>query len=142
MTAGRARSCSCHQHKLAHAAAIRWHAHRSRKPATMPDTLPRDPRRRIWLTATSIAGRSIRPEMLVLVAICTHLGFVTAFRPTPGTADIGSSWPVGLDCPCHGSTFDLGGRVFRHVPAPTHLVVPPYHFASNGILRIGVDVKA
>ena len=59
-----------------------------------------------------------------------------------GTADIDASWPGGHDFSCHGSKFDLAGRVCKKVPAPTHLVVPPYHFASNSALVIGADLKA
>lgn len=88
------------------------------------------------------ATRSITPEVLVLVGLCTHLGCIPAFRPTPGTPDLGASWPGGFYCPCHGSKFDLAGRVFKNVPAPTNLVVPPYHFASDSTLTIGVDPKA
>ena len=86
--------------------------------------------------------RSIRPEYSVMVGICTHLGCIPTFRPTPGTADLGASWPGGFYCPCHGSKFDLAGRVFKNVPAPTNLVIPPYHFASDASLLIGVDPKA
>lgn len=87
------------------------------------------------------AERSIKPELAVLVAVCTHLGCIPTFRPTPGAADIGESWPGGFYCPCHGSKFDLSGRVFKNLPAPTNLVVPPYHFASDTTLLIGVDSK-
>lgn len=83
--------------------------------------------------------RSIQPKYLLLLGICTHLGCVPIFRPNAGAADIGASWPGGFYCPCHGSKFDLAGRVFKNVPAPTNLVVPPYHFASSSILRVGVD---
>lgn len=86
--------------------------------------------------------RSIRPEISVMVGICTHLGCVPSFRPTPGAADIGDSWPGGFYCPCHGSKFDLAGRVFKNVPAPTNLVVPPHHFASDDRLLVGVDPKS
>jgi ubiquinol-cytochrome c reductase iron-sulfur subunit len=85
--------------------------------------------------------RSIRPEYSVMVGICTHLGCIPTFRPTPGAADLGASWPGGFYCPCHGSKFDLAGRVFKNVPAPTNLVIPPYHFASTTSLLIGVDQK-
>lgn len=83
--------------------------------------------------------RSLKPEIAVIVGICTHLGCIPTFRPTPGAADIGDSWPGGFYCPCHGSKFDLAGRVFKNMPAPTNLVVPPYHFASNRRLLIGLD---
>jgi len=88
------------------------------------------------------AERSIKPDFAVLVAVCTHLGCVPTFRPTPGAADIGASWPGGFYCPCHGSKFDFAGRVFKNVPAPTNLVVPPYHFASADTVIVGVDPKA
>lgn len=87
-------------------------------------------------------SRSIKPELAVLVAVCTHLGCVPTFRPKPGAPDLGVSWPGGFYCPCHGSKFDLAGRVFRNVPAPTNLEVPPYHFASETTLLIGVDPDA
>lgn len=86
--------------------------------------------------------RSSRPEMLVLVAICTHLGCVPTFRPEPGAADIDASWPGGFYCPCHGSKFDLAGRVFKNVPAPSNLEVPPYRYVDASRLLIGVDPAA
>ncbi|HKT17352.1 MAG TPA: ubiquinol-cytochrome c reductase iron-sulfur subunit [Stellaceae bacterium] len=79
--------------------------------------------------------RSIKPELLVLVGICTHLGCVPEFTPQPGA--IGPSWPGGYFCPCHGSRYDLAGRVFQNVPAPYNLPVPPYHFVSDTVIRIG-----
>lgn len=91
---------------------------------------------------TRNAARSARPEILVLEAVCTHLGCIPTFRPTPGAPDIGASWPGGFYCPCHGSKFDLAGRVFKSMPAPTNLTVPPYRFASDFTLLIGVEPKA
>lgn len=88
------------------------------------------------------AERSSRPEYGVMIGICTHLGCIPTFRPTPGAADIGAGWPGGFYCPCHGSKFDLAGRVFKNVPAPTNLVVPPYDFVTETRLLIGVDPKA
>lgn len=88
------------------------------------------------------AGRSIKPEVAVMVGVCTHLGCVPAFQPTPGAAGLGAFWPGGFYCPCHGSKFDLAGRVFKNVPAPSNLTVPPYHFASDSTLLIGVDSSA
>lgn len=80
--------------------------------------------------------RSIKPEMLVLVGICTHLGCSPTDRlqPTEG-------WSGGFYCPCHGSVFDLAGRVFAGMPAPTNLVVPPYKYLNDTRLRIGDDSK-
>ena len=86
--------------------------------------------------------RSIQPEVLVLIGLCTHLGCIPTFRPNPGAPDLGASWPGGFYCPCHGSKYDLAGRVFKNMPAPTNLVVPPYYFASSSTLTIGVDPKA
>lgn len=80
--------------------------------------------------------RSVKPEYLVLVGICTHLGCIPRFEPSPG-GDLGANWPGGYFCPCHGSRYDLAGRVFRGVPAPYNLPVPPYHFVSDTAIRIG-----
>lgn len=87
------------------------------------------------------AGRSAKPEILVLEGICTHLGCIPSFRPIPGAPDLGASWPGGFYCPCHGSKFDFAGRVFKNVPAPTNLTVPPYQFISDSTLVIGTDGK-
>jgi len=84
--------------------------------------------------------RSIKPEIMVLVGICTHLGC----SPTPKLqpdGDMGPEWEGGFYCPCHGSKFDLAGRVYKGVPAPTNLVVPPYKFVSDSTLIIGEDKK-
>lgn len=83
------------------------------------------------------AARSVRPPFLVLVGICTHLGCVPTFRPEPGTSDLGADWPGGFYCPCHGSRFDLAGRVFKNVPAPLNLVVPDYAILSDTRVLIG-----
>jgi ubiquinol-cytochrome c reductase iron-sulfur subunit len=88
------------------------------------------------------ALRSIRPDLAVIEAVCTHLGCVPSFRPTPGSPDIGAQWPGGFYCPCHGSKFDLAGRVFKNVPAPTNLTVPPRRFLSETALLIGADPTA
>lgn len=83
--------------------------------------------------------RSIKPEFLILTGICTHLGCSPNFRPEVGAADLGASWLGGFFCPCHGSRFDLAGRVFNGVPAPTNLVVPPHMYLSASIIVIGED---
>ena len=83
--------------------------------------------------------RSIKPEYLVLIGICTHLGCAPTFRPEVAPADLGSDWKGGFFCPCHGSTFDLAGRVYRGVPAPSNLVVPPHRYVSNTVILIGED---
>jgi ubiquinol-cytochrome c reductase iron-sulfur subunit len=80
-------------------------------------------------------SRSIRPEYLVAVGICTHLGCIPTFTPKPG--EVGPHWPGGYLCHCHGSKYDLAGRVFQGVPAPFNLPVPPYHFGSDTSLVIG-----
>jgi ubiquinol-cytochrome c reductase iron-sulfur subunit len=86
------------------------------------------------------ATRSIKPEIAVIIGICTHLGCSPTYRPEVGAADLGGdSWLGGFYCPCHGSRFDLSGRVFQNVPAPTNLVIPPHHYVSDDLLRIGVD---
>ena len=121
-----------------------------RRSAQMLDSLARhddllaDPnsRRSDQPAYAANADRAIKPEIAVMVAVCTHLGCIPTFRPQPGAADIGESWPGGFYCPCHGSKFDFAGRVFKNVPAPTNLAVPPYHFASDTTLLIGVDAKA
>jgi ubiquinol-cytochrome c reductase iron-sulfur subunit len=87
--------------------------------------------------------RSIRPEILVIVGLCTHLGCAPKFRPEVDAADLGGDkWRGGFFCPCHGSKFDLSGRVFAGVPASTNLVVPPYSFEGDNVLVIGVDSEA
>ena len=84
--------------------------------------------------------RSINPEFLVVVGICTHLGCSPSEKFAAG-ADSGvrADWPGGFLCPCHGSTFDLAGRVFLSQPAPTNLEVPPYKWVSDALVRIGDD---
>ncbi|WP_192036591.1 ubiquinol-cytochrome c reductase iron-sulfur subunit [Halomonas sp. YLGW01] len=86
--------------------------------------------------------RSIKPEVLVLVGICTHLGCSPSFRPEPGAADLGGDWPGGYFCPCHGSRFDMAGRVFTGVPAPLNLEVPPHRYDNDNIIVVGEDEEA
>ena len=86
--------------------------------------------------------RSIKNKesIAVIVGVCTHLGCSPTYRPEPGAADLGGdSWKGGFYCPCHGSKFDLAGRVYAGVPAPTNLVIPPYRYVSDSLIRIGVD---
>ena len=89
------------------------------------------------------ANRSIKDEILVLVGICTHLGCSPNAVPK-GNANpsVGEGWSGGFFCPCHGSTFDLAGRVFKNKPAPTNLEVPPYKYLTNSRLLIGEDNAA
>ncbi|HRF62891.1 MAG TPA: ubiquinol-cytochrome c reductase iron-sulfur subunit [Candidatus Competibacter sp.] len=86
--------------------------------------------------------RSIKPEILVLVGICTHLGCSPTFRPDIAPADLGPAWKGGFFCPCHGSRFDLAGRVYKGVPAPSNLEVPAYRYLSDTRVLIGVNPEA
>ena len=87
--------------------------------------------------------RALRPDLLVVVGLCTHLGCAPKFRPEVGAADLGGAeWLGGFFCPCHGSKFDLSGRVYAGVPASSNLEVPPYSFEGDNILVIGVDTEA
>ena len=84
-------------------------------------------------------NRSIEPEVLVVVGICTHLGCSPTFRPDVAPADLGADWQGGFFCPCHGSKFDISGRVYKGVPAPTNLEVPPLQYLSDTRILIGSD---
>jgi len=83
--------------------------------------------------------RSIKPEILVLVGICTHLGCSPSFVPEALPQPFDPEWKGGFHCPCHGSKFDLAGRVFKNVPAPLNMVVPPYKYISETQVLVGVD---
>jgi ubiquinol-cytochrome c reductase iron-sulfur subunit len=84
-------------------------------------------------------ARALKPEYLVLVGVCTHLGCAPLDKFTPGDVTVGADWPGGFFCPCHGSKFDMSGRVFKDVPAPTNLPVPPYSFLSDTRILIGAE---
>ena len=86
--------------------------------------------------------RSIKPELWVAVGICTHLGCSPTYRKEIAPADLGPDWLGGFFCPCHQSKFDLAGRVFKGVPAPLNLVVPPYKFVSDALVLIGEPQKS
>ena len=87
--------------------------------------------------------RSLKPEVLVVVGICTHLGCSPSDKFTPGAQpSLPDNWPGGFFCACHGSTFDLAGRVFKNKPAPDNLEVPPHMYLSDNKLLIGEDKKA
>ncbi|HVV42592.1 MAG TPA: ubiquinol-cytochrome c reductase iron-sulfur subunit [Nitrobacter sp.] len=81
--------------------------------------------------------RSAKPEYGVFVGICTHLGCIPLYYPDPSATEPAADWPGGYFCPCHGSKYDLAGRVFSGVPAPYNLPVPPYHFVNDKLIRIG-----
>jgi ubiquinol-cytochrome c reductase iron-sulfur subunit len=83
--------------------------------------------------------RSIKPEYLILVGICTHLGCSPTYVRKDDVHELGADWKGGFFCPCHGSRFDLAGRVVPGVPAPTNLVVPPHKYLSATRILIGVD---
>lgn len=83
--------------------------------------------------------RSIRPQVAVLIGICTHLGCSPSYRPDRAPQDLGSEWKGGFFCPCHGSRFDLAGRVYKGVPAPSNLVVPPHRYLADDRILVGED---
>lgn len=83
--------------------------------------------------------REGKEQYLVLVGICTHLGCSPTYRPELGPADLGAEWKGGWYCPCHGSKFDLAGRVFKNVPAGANLEVPPYYFKDDSTVLVGED---
>lgn len=85
--------------------------------------------------------RSIKPEFLVVVGICTHLGCSPTYVPEPD-GELGEDWLGGFFCPCHGSRFDLAGRVYKGVPAPANLEVPPYTFISDNVILVGADEES
>jgi ubiquinol-cytochrome c reductase iron-sulfur subunit len=124
-----------------------WVVHRTRE---MIDSLPRldgmvaDPKSSMPMQPdyAKNEARSIKPEYLVLVGICTHLGCSPSQKLAPGAeSGLGDDWPGGFFCPCHGSKFDLAGRVYKGVPAPANLKVPPYAYLSDTRLLIGKDSK-
>lgn len=126
-----------------------WIVKRSTKTLADLKTLEgslRDPASEVIEQQPSYAqneNRSIKPEILVLVGICTHLGCSPTFRPDIGAADLGGeSWLGGFFCPCHSSKFDLAGRVYQSVPAPTNLVVPPHKYLSDNVILVGEDEGA
>lgn len=83
--------------------------------------------------------RSIKPEIFVALGLCTHLGCSPTFRPEVAPHDLGSDWKGGFFCPCHGSKFDLAGRVYSGLPAPTNLEIPPHRYLSDTLLLIGEE---
>jgi ubiquinol-cytochrome c reductase iron-sulfur subunit len=83
------------------------------------------------------ATRSIKPEIFVAVGLCTHLGCSPTFRPEVSPPDLGDKWQGGFFCPCHGSWFDLAGRVYSGVPAPTNLEIPPHRYVTDTLLIVG-----
>lgn len=86
--------------------------------------------------------RSIKPDILILVGLCTHLGCSPTFRPEVAPVDLGPKWVGGYFCPCHGSHYDMAGRVYKSQPAPLNLPVPPHAYESDDIVVIGVDQES
>ena len=107
--------------------------------ASIPFVVSMNPSERARAGGAPIDVAFARPEYLVVVPVCTHLGCVPTFRPDVAPPDLGPDWPGGYFCPCHGSRFDLAARVYRNVPAPTNLVVPPHRYLGETAVRIGQD---
>lgn len=119
-----------------------WILRRSQQQQAILPTLDgrlKDPhsQQRQQLANSQNEMRAIKPEYFVAVAICTHLGCVPTYRPRIAPSDLGADWKGGFYCPCHGSRYDLAGRVFNNSPAPLNLPVPPYYYLSEHTLRIG-----
>jgi ubiquinol-cytochrome c reductase iron-sulfur subunit len=124
-----------------------WVLHRTKEMLAMlgtHDQLLRDPQSKEPQQPAYCqnATRSIKPEYFVAVGICTHLGCVPTYRKDVGAADLGANWPGGFFCPCHGSKYDLAGRVFKDVPAPLNLVVPRHMYLAENRISIGDDKKS
>lgn len=107
-----------------------------KQDSRLADPRSREPQQPSYARTTT---RSIKPQYLVAIGICTHLGCIPIYRPETAAADLGLDWPGGFYCPCHGSKFDLAGRVFKNVPAPRNLEVPPHEYLSETRLLIGQD---
>ncbi|MCG5515097.1 MULTISPECIES: ubiquinol-cytochrome c reductase iron-sulfur subunit [unclassified Ectothiorhodospira] len=122
-----------------------WVTHRTPEMLDMlPENRPRlvDPDSKVETQQPAYAQnetRSRKPEYSVLIGICTHLGCSPSYRPEIAPSDLGQDWKGGYFCACHGSRFDLAGRVWRNVPAPTNLVVPVHMYVSDTLLVVGED---
>ncbi|MCB1744487.1 MAG: ubiquinol-cytochrome c reductase iron-sulfur subunit [Gammaproteobacteria bacterium] len=121
-----------------------------RRTDAMLDRLPeldarlRDPQSKIQSQQPAYADnahRSLRPQYFVAVGLCTHLGCVPTLREEIAPDDLGPDWLGGYFCPCHGSRYDLAGRVYKNVPAPLNLLVPPCRFVTDTQVEIGTDPK-
>jgi ubiquinol-cytochrome c reductase iron-sulfur subunit len=102
----------------------------------------RDPQSKVSAQQPSYAQnsvRSIKPEFFICIGLCTHLSCVPKFHPVSGPTEHDSNWYGGYFCPCHGSIFDLAGRVYKGVPAPTNLVIPPHRYEDDITVFIGED---
>jgi ubiquinol-cytochrome c reductase iron-sulfur subunit len=103
----------------------------------LKDPLSKQPQQAPDLPHWNPVQRSIVPQYLVLVGICTHLGCIPKYRPMPGDTTISANWPGGFFCPCHGSRYDLAGRVMDGSPAPLNLPVPPYYYRTPTVIVAG-----
>ena len=124
-----------------------WIVHRTeqmlallgRHDALLVDPLSQQPQQPLYAKNPL---RSIKPQFLVALGVCTHLGCTPQYRPEAGASDLGADWPGGFYCPCHGSRFDLAGRVVKNVPAPLNLEIPPHAYLSDTRLLVGKDAAA
>ena len=109
----------------------------SKLPSIVPQL--KDPKSELSLQPEYVdkESRSREEEILVMLGKCTHLGCAPKYRPEVAPADLGADWQGGFYCPCHGSRFDLAGRVFKGAPAGTNMEIPPYYFISDSLLLIG-----
>ncbi|MGH8141624.1 MAG: ubiquinol-cytochrome c reductase iron-sulfur subunit [Steroidobacteraceae bacterium] len=103
----------------------------------LKDPLSKEPQQAPDLAHWNPIQRSVMPQYLVLVGICTHLGCIPKYRPTPGDPTIAANWPGGFFCPCHGSRYDLAGRVMDGSPAPLNLPVPPHYYRKPTVIVAG-----
>ena len=104
---------------------------------TLADPKSAEPQQPVYIKGEA---RAIKPEYMIMVGLCTHLGCSPTFKPEMGAASgLGNDWKGGFYCPCHGSKFDLSGRVYVGAPAPTNLIVPPHKYLSDSIVLIGSD---
>jgi ubiquinol-cytochrome c reductase iron-sulfur subunit len=87
--------------------------------------------------AAKNATRSLKPDVFVAIGLCTHLGCSPTYRPEIAPTDLGKDWQGGFFCPCHGSKFDIAGRVYSSMPAPTNLEIPPYRYIDDNTIVIG-----
>jgi ubiquinol-cytochrome c reductase iron-sulfur subunit len=119
-----------------------WIVHRSKEmldllgkhDASLSDPNSEQPQQPIYCKNPT---RSIKPEYLVTVGLCTHLGCSPTYRPEVAPADLGAEWPGGFFCPCHGSRFDLAARVYVGSPAPINLLIPKHRYAGDSRILIG-----
>ena len=108
-------------------------------PKLNPELADPDSKASVQPTYVNAQTRSSKPEILILVGLCTHLGCSPSFRPEVAPADLGAQWVGGYFCPCHGSRYDLAGRVYKSQPAPLNLPVPPHSYESADVVVLGVD---